>query len=87
VAVFVKTNLDLFDNMTEINQHNRRDKTKLFIRRVNTTMMHKSIIVMGPIVYNKLPKAIRELNANSFKSRLRKYLLDKCYYNINEYLS
>lgn len=41
---------------------------------------------MAPIIYNRLPKKWRELNANELKIRLKSYLIGRAYYDITEFL-
>lgn len=53
-----------------------------------TVMFDKSPFCMGPKIYNKLPKDIKESkNLNVFKNQLKKFLIDKCYYSVLDYLN
>lgn len=51
--------------------------------------MHStSTLVMSVKIYNKLPEAIKnEQKFNIFINKLKQYLIQKCYYNINEYFN
>ena len=49
--------------------------------------MSDSIFCMAPLLYNKLPNAIKELNITMFKSKLKKMLIHKCYYTVTEFLN
>ena len=86
-AVFVKTNPKLFKKLSDTVSRNRRDRDVLCIRESHTTLMHKSIFCMGPVIYNKIPKEIKELNAILFKRRLKDLLLRKCYYDILDFIN
>src|SRR5699024_11165629 len=46
-----------------------------------------SVTYWGPRFYNKLPAHIRSLNLQLFKSRVKLFLTEKCYYTIQEYLN
>ena len=37
-------------------------------------------------LYNKLPDDLKNLAFTRFKKSLRVFLIDKCYYSINQYL-
>lgn len=87
VALFVKLNPNYFPRLCDRVQRNRRDQYKLCLHKAKKTLMRNSIFCMGPVIYNRIPKELRELNVNVFKSRLKSILADKCYYTINEYLS
>lgn len=87
VALFVKCNPNLFPLLSESIVRNRRDDAKICTNICKTTLKLKSIICMGPKVYNKLPKTIRELNATMFKRKLIKILQEKCYYSVNEFFN
>lgn len=83
VSVFVRSNRSLFETM-------KSDRRKNIIRTESckTTLFTKSIFGMAPKIYNKVPKYIRDVNTmHSFKDKLRKFLRNKAYYNINEYLN
>lgn len=86
VALFVRNNLHLFPRLSEHLVRHRRNNN-LCIHPSRTTLLHKSIVCMAPKMYNKIPKSIKELNLNLFKTKLKKFLNNKCYYNINDFLN
>lgn len=87
VAVFVKLNLHLFIFAVDRSSRAQRDKSRLCLCKANTTLMHKSVFAMAPKIFNKLPNNIKDLNLNLFKKQLKKLLIEKCYYNVYDYLS
>lgn len=88
VALFVKTNPILFKVQSYVSNRIRQNKnTKLCVCNANTALMHNSIFGMGPIIYNKLPIAMKELGINLFKIKLKAFLVEKCYYSVREYIT
>lgn len=82
MAVFVKTNLQLFDNFSSKRHVNR-------LRQIpkNTALFGNNIYGFAPKIYNKLPEDIKVINnLLEFKSTLKKLFIYKTYYTINEYL-
>jgi hypothetical protein len=84
MAIFVKTNPNLFLNVSAIDR-NRRDNSRLATCRTHTALMTKSIFCMAVTIFNKIPKRIRELNTNAFKKELLSILTSKCYYSMTEF--
>ena len=42
---------------------------------------------MARKIYNKIPKLWKEQNNNVFKNKLNKFLADKAYYDVEEFLN
>lgn len=87
IANFVQTNPKLFKKLSDVSIRNRRDNNKLCVIRSTTALMSKSIFCLAPIIYNKIPKPIRQMPTALFKIHLKKYLIGKCYYSISEFLN
>lgn len=87
IALFVKKNPQLFPRLSDTVVRNRRDNTRLRIHGSKTELMRKSIFCMGPNIYNKLPTELKTLNIMLFKKRLKNILVNKCYYNVKDYLN
>lgn len=87
MALFVKLNPILFPRLSDKNYRNRRNKNLLCIHPAKTTLLQKSIICMAPKIYNKIPDVYKNLNTNLFRKKLKMLLIDKCYYNIDEFLN
>lgn len=85
VAVFVKTNESLFPKAHENSSRTIRHPHKLKIESCKTAFKQKSIVVMGPKIYNKLPDNLKSLNTIQFKRKLYDMLTNKCYYDMKEF--
>lgn len=54
----------------------------------STALLSKSILGMGPKIYNNIPRAIRDIeNLHKFKKLFKQLLINKAYYHINDYFS
>lgn len=86
-AIFVRNNPHLFPRMCDKVVRNRRNNTRLCLHPAKTTLLRNSIVCMAPIIYNKIPDEYKTLNAKLFKMKFKRFLIDKCYYNINAFLN
>src|SRR6218665_3698553 len=65
-------------NIKDIHKKFTRGSDALFLTVVRNNYRKHSIRFMGPVLWNELPKPIRDVsNLSSFKKGLLKYLLDK----------
>lgn len=89
VAVFVKCNPNLVTKVSDTRRLPTRSQYQNMLRSTacNTALMRKSILGMAPKIFNKIPDTIKNLNTNQFKKKLTCLLIEKCYYNIDEYLN
>lgn len=87
LAVFVKLNPELFTTLGEICPRLIRRKGRLVIPKTNLTLRNKGPYNMAVRIYNKIPDGIKQLPIHKFKNNMKKMLINKCYYNINEYLN
>lgn len=91
VAIFVKTNMHLFTLMDDIRTRpglvRSQYKNRMFTGTYKTALLKKSLLTMGPVIYNKIPQAYKELTLGLFKKRLTSLLIDKCYYSIQDFLN
>lgn len=85
-CIFVKTHPDLFEKEKLIPRLRPRD-TKICTNICKTALMRKSVLVMAPRLFNKIPEPLKYCNINKFKLVLSKMLIDKCYYDVNDYLT
>lgn len=82
-AMFIKSNPNLF----KYRQRSRLQDT-LEVAGAKTHLFRQSFFGVAPTVYNKIPKEIRTVdNTKMFKDKLRSYLIDKCYYSVNSFLT
>lgn len=86
VGIFVKKHLYLFTTMTEYNKFTPRDPTQLKLPTCKSTLHQQNCGVMAIRIYNRIPKKIRELPLNYFKLKLKTWLIENNFYNINEFL-
>lgn len=89
VAVFVRSNMHLFNKMSENRDRPLRKKYKnmLNVTCYDTALLRKSILCMGPIIFNKIPDVIKNETIPLFKKKLTDLLINKCYYSIGEFLT
>lgn len=82
-AIMIKSNIKDYTTLKSV-----RHKDQLSSIKCRTSMYSKSVFSMGVKVYNKLPKAIKQIeNINNFKTKLKHFLIFKCYYTIDEYFN
>jgi len=70
----------LFSLTSMIHSHSTRSEEKnlLFLRQAKTNIRKFSISVQGPIIWNSIPAAIREINSEVLINKsLKKYLLEQ----------
>lgn len=84
---FVKLHSCLFKKSCEVVANYRgRYPNKLTLPTMRTTLQSSSCYPMAIRIYNKLPKELTTLPINLFKTRLFRLLVDKCYYNVKDFL-
>jgi hypothetical protein len=88
VCVFVRTYPDLFKRLNDIPRiHSFRRLNKLVLPMMKTTLRAKNSRSMAIQIYNKLPIDISNLALNQFRIKLKTWLIQKCFYNLNEYFA
>lgn len=87
VANFIQTNSKLFKKPSDVTSRSRRDNHTICVNRSATALMHNNIFCLAPMIYNKIPKSIRQMPTTLFKLHLKKYLISKCYYSISDFLN
>lgn len=89
VALFTHNNVDLFQRrgrnvaraLRSNNYHYRLVTPKHKLKK-----SERSVYIMGPSVYNRLPDRIRNAASTSiFRHNLKKWLIESVFYNINEF--
>jgi hypothetical protein len=86
---FFSSTLDIFTFNTSVHNINTRLKLKLHKPTARLTMYQRSAYYNSINIYNKLPDDLAELvlNKKCFLSLLKKYLTDKRFYSLEEYLN
>lgn len=87
MALFVKTYPHLFPKKSAFVVRNRRHGDRLCIHAAKTTLLQNSVICMAPKIYNKIPEKYKSLNKNLFRANLKSFLVEKCYYTIQDFLN
>lgn len=91
IALFVKSNQHLFTKVSQTRKRSIKVRSQyrnmLNLGRYHTALLRKSVMGMGPAIYNKIPDEIKELNSYKFKKKLTSILLEKCYYSITDFLN
>ena len=72
------TNKDVHDYFT-------RGKDNIHIKKHNLKMTDKCPEYAGSIFYNNLPNYIKQESGVRFKLTLKNYLIDKCFYKVNDF--
>ena len=83
---FVKTHQDKYKSHQDIHNYLTRNNNKLYPEFVRLKKCQNSPNFMGIKFFNVLPEAIRCLDTNLFKSKLKEYLISKSFYTYDEYL-
>lgn len=83
---FVKQHQDLFIKKSQICNLRMRSQNKLVLPPVKTDICRRNCYSMVVKLYNHLPSQIAELPTNKFRTQLFKWLVDKCFYSVSEYL-
>lgn len=88
LSLFVKNNDNYFTKKSSF-KLNLREKYKYNLVRPksNNSLYYKSAFMTAIRVFNALPNEIKMLDGNSFKNKLKNWLMDNVFYNVNEFFS
>lgn len=89
ICKFAHKHKDFYTKREDIqSRYTLRHKTRLNIPTSRLKIHSTSPLVMSIKVYNMLPEAIREeKKLHLFTNKLKKLLIRKCYYSVDEYLN
>ncbi|XP_048480395.1 uncharacterized protein LOC125489237 [Plutella xylostella] len=88
VAKYVRQNLAHFTPLSTTARLQNRRKNDLTLNTARLAKTEKTVHIMGPKIYNKIPDDIRESQSYfSFNCKLKKYLSKKAYYSVDDYLN
>nr|CAI5820138.1 unnamed protein product [Callosobruchus analis] len=79
----VHNNLHLFTTGAEIHHHNTRSMNILRQPGFKLTKSVKNSLRVD--LYNSLPVVVKSLDKNRFKMIVKKFILDHCFYNLEEF--
>jgi len=85
---FLSQNLEIYTFNSTIHGFNTTNKLQLHKPSTTLTIYQKGVYYDSINIFNKLPEYIAEsvLRKTSFMSNLKKYLNDKAFYSIEEYM-
>lgn len=87
VCVFVFKNKTKFETYRTSHSHNTRNKDQLLPNYHRTGLYQKGIFFNGCKFYNRIDDSIKKSpNVNVFKSRLKRLLLERNCYSVEEFL-
>ncbi len=86
-SVYIKQNLAVCEKRSDIHTYNTRHNGDLEIRSTRLTKTARNPNILMKKIFNNLPREIKDIaSMATFKKELVNFLIDKCYYNVNEYL-
>lgn len=88
VLIFVKTNYSSFLTNNFHHDYDTRNSNALVTPQHNLSIFENNPFYVGIKFFNKLPVHIKSIeNSKTFKNCLRNFLLDKSFYDVNEYIN
>lgn len=85
--MFVRKNIESFRKNSDLHNINTRNKHKLVGTYHRLHKVHNSFEGLGVRFYNKIPIKITDLPLHKFKLAVKKHLIMKAYYSVNDYLN
>jgi len=90
ILMFVVKHKDIFTFNIELHKINTCHKLDLRVPSANLTKVQKGVYYSGITlrVFNSLPLGIKKVahNTNKFKHELKKFLIKKSFYSVEEYI-
>jgi hypothetical protein len=86
---FLSSNVDIFTFSSSVHNINTRSRLKLHKPQVRLKMYQQSSYYNSINIYNKLPDDLANLilNKKLFLSQLKKYLIDRPFYTLEEFFN
>jgi hypothetical protein len=86
---FLSTNLEICKFNSSVHGMNRRYKLKLHESSTKLIVYQKDVCYRSIKIYDRLPDVTAELVSNKkcILIQLKKYLIDKAFYSLEEYVS
>ena len=86
LAIFTFNNKHEYQIVSQVHSYPTRNKNNIYVDSCRLTVSCKSPSYLGASVYNRLPADVRTaLSFNSFKNKLKLFLLSKLYYALDEF--
>lgn len=83
----VKENLDSFNCRYDLHKYSTRGKYMLENASCRLEKTKCSFLIMRITLFNKLPKQAWDVTFKRFKKVINKWLIDRVFYSVNEYLA
>lgn len=89
VCVFVNSHPEYFKKRKEVIQRRTRAHIMSLLCKppCRKDMYKRNVFNMSIVIFNHLPQNLRTLSGNMFKSKLTKWLMEKGFYSVKDYLS
>lgn len=85
--VYVYKNLDKFEKKSNTHNFNTRNKNKLAVPKLRLNKVGNSFVGKCIKIYNKVPFTLTELPLHKFKTEIKKGLMKKGFYKIDDYFN
>ena len=83
--LWVKTHEEKNLLVNEIHNINTRSNNNYFRKRTNKKVSDNNPYMRGITFYNKLPSSIKTTEGNAFKTNLKKFLISKTLYSLEDF--
>lgn len=87
ILIFVKENFQYYKHHLVTHGHHTRQSNSLMPIQHNMSSYSKGPLYVGIKYYNKLPEKFKTLNNTRFKSKIKKILQKKAYYDLKEFIA
>lgn len=77
---------DEFGIVGAMHSHCTRQVNNIYIQRYRTNIYKKSAICSAGIIYNRLPTYLKAFSGEKFVKQLKEFLIQECYYSLEEFL-
>ena len=84
VVLHVKGQLDSYVRVGDNHDYNTRFRNNILIPQHNTTRYEVNPSYIGVRLFEKLPQHVTQADGNKFKTVLKRYLVQKCIYSLDE---
>lgn len=81
----IHKNRETFLSSSSVHHHDTRNISFLRLPRFRLTLSSRNTLQLN--LFNILPEVVRDLGFYKFKQVIKKYLLNNCFYSVQEYLS
>lgn len=85
--LYVKRHLQEFSTHREVHPHDTRFANNIYKPYLRLNKSQNGPRFIAPVLFNSLPTTIKELNIKKFKRTIKKFLIQNCFYSVNEFLA